>query len=108
MGRDRYGSDASRRRSDEDAADALATVLDRLGVAIDTGDFAPMRQAVFSAEVAAYAGDDAPPMVDSAPFTVLDGDLADRRLALISLAASSGSVTTRWAWTGLPSRSRRR
>lgn len=69
--------------SDEDAADALATVLDRLGVAFDTGDFGPVREAVFSAQVAAYAAD-AAPMVDSAPFTALTGDLADRRLALIS------------------------
>ncbi len=69
--------------SDEDAADAVATVLERLGVAFDTGDLGPVREAVFAAQVAAYAGDDAP-TVDSSPFTAMTGDLAGRRLALIS------------------------
>ena len=69
--------------TDQEGADALATVLDRLGVAFDTGDLGPVREAVYEAQVAAYAEDDEP-TVHSAPFTVLSGDLADRRLALIS------------------------
>lgn len=69
--------------TDEDGADALATVLDRLGVAFDTGDLGPVREAVFQAQVAAYADDDSR-TVESSPFVPLTGDLADRRLALIS------------------------
>jgi len=69
--------------SDEEAADVLATVVDRLGVAFDAGDLEPVRQAVYEAQVAAYAGDQTP-TVDSAPFTALTGDLAERRLVLIS------------------------
>jgi len=69
--------------TDEEGADALARVLDRLGVAFDTGDLGLVREAVYEAQVAAYAEDDEP-TVHSAPFTALTGDLADRRLALIS------------------------
>lgn len=69
--------------SDEQAADALADVLARLGEAFDTGDFAPVREAVHAAQVAAYHEDDAPTVSDS-PFAPLAGDLADQRLALVS------------------------
>jgi len=69
--------------TDEQAADALADVLAGLGEAFDTGDFEPVRNAVYQAQVAAYLEDDAPTVQD-APFTPLTGDLADRRLALIS------------------------
>lgn len=68
---------------DEQAADVLADVLARLGEAFDTGDLAPVRDAVQAAQVAAYRGDDAP-TVEDAPFTPLRGDLADQRLALVS------------------------
>lgn len=53
---------------DEQAADVLADVLARLGEAFDTGDFAPVRDAVYAAQVAAYSADDAPTVQDS-PFT---------------------------------------
>lgn len=69
--------------SDEQAADALADVLARLGEAFDTGDFAPVRDAMYAAQVAAYSDDDAP-TVEDAPFTPLAGALATQRLALIS------------------------
>lgn len=69
--------------SDEQAADAIAEVLARLGEAVDTGDLGPVRDAVYTAQVAAYSEDDAPTVPD-APFTPLDGDLVRRRLALIS------------------------
>ncbi len=69
--------------SDERAADALASVLAALGEAFDTGDLEPVRNAVYQAQVAAYAEDDTPTVRD-APFSPLTGRLADRRLALIS------------------------
>ncbi|MQA03363.1 MAG: hypothetical protein GEV07_11775 [Streptosporangiales bacterium] len=69
--------------SDELAADAIAEILQRLGEAFDTGDYAPVREAVYAAQVAAYEKDDGP-TVEDAPFTVVDGDLADLRLALIT------------------------
>lgn len=69
--------------SDADAADALAAVLDALGEAFDTGDLQRVRDAAYQAQVAAYAADDTPTVLD-APFTPVHGDLADLRLALIS------------------------
>ncbi len=69
--------------TDEQAADALGGVLAALGEAFDTGDLEPVRNAVYQAQVDAYEEEDAPTMPD-APFTPLTGDLADRRLALIS------------------------
>lgn len=69
--------------SDEQAADAVAEVLARLGEALDTGDLDPVRDAVYAAQVTAYSEDDTSTVPD-APFTPWDGDLARRRLALIS------------------------
>ncbi len=69
--------------TDEQGADSLAGVLAALGEAFDTGDLEPVRNAVYQAQVDAYAQDDAPTVPD-APFTPFAGDLADRRLALIS------------------------
>lgn len=69
--------------TDGQAADALAGVLAALGEAFDTGDLEPVRAVVYQAQVDAYAADDAPTVPD-APFTAFTGDLADRRLALIS------------------------
>ena len=71
------------RMDDESGADAVAAVLARLGEALDTGDLAPVRQAVHEAHVAAYAEDD-DPTVDDAPFTPVTADLSDMRLALLS------------------------
>jgi hypothetical protein len=71
------------RMDDEPAADAVAAVFDRLGEALDTGDLAPVRQAVFEAQVAAYAGDSSP-TVDDAPFSALTAELPAARLALLS------------------------
>jgi D-proline reductase (dithiol) PrdB len=68
---------------DDQAADALAGILARLGEAFDTGDFSGVRDAVQAAQVDAYAGDDTPTVAD-APFAPVTGDLADLRLALIS------------------------
>jgi hypothetical protein len=68
---------------DDTAAEALANILDRLGEAIDTGDFGLVRDAVYAAQVDAYAADDTPTVPD-APFTTVTGDLAGLRLALIS------------------------
>jgi hypothetical protein len=68
---------------DEQAADAVADILGRLGEAFDTSDFSPVRDAVYAAQVAAYAGEHTPTVTD-APFTAVTGDLADARLALIS------------------------
>lgn len=69
--------------TDEQAAGALADVLARLGEAFDTGDLEPVREAVYAAQVAAYAADDEPTVAD-APFTTWTGRLADHRLALVS------------------------
>jgi hypothetical protein len=69
--------------TDEEAADALAQILDRLGEAFDTGEFAPVRDAVYAAQVDAYAADDTPAVPD-APFTPVTDDLSGLRLALIS------------------------
>ena len=69
--------------SDEEAADAVAEVLARLGEAFDTGDLAPIRDAACAAQVTAYTKDDQP-MVDDSPFTPLAGDLSARGLALVS------------------------
>ncbi|WP_153505717.1 glycine/sarcosine/betaine reductase selenoprotein B family protein [Cumulibacter manganitolerans] len=69
--------------SDAAAADAVAGVLAALGEAFDTGDLEPVRDAVYQAQVTAYAGDDTPTVTD-APFTPVTGDLAGMRLALIS------------------------
>ena len=72
------------RMSDAAAADLLAEVLAGLGGALDTGDLAPVRDAVFAAQVAAYADDPAPTVTD-APFTPLGGGPAGvRRLTLIT------------------------
>jgi hypothetical protein len=71
------------RMDDEPAAEALAGVLARLGEALDTGDLAAVGQAVYEAQVAAYAEDGAP-TVDDAPFAPLPGELANLRLALMS------------------------
>ncbi|GAC1326674.1 MAG: hypothetical protein NVSMB13_12080 [Mycobacteriales bacterium] len=71
------------RMTDGQAADSLANVLARLGEAFDTGDLAPVREAVYAAQVAAYSEDDAPAVPD-APFAALTGALTDHRLALIS------------------------
>jgi len=71
------------RMGDESAADAVAAVLDRLGEALDTGDLAPVRSAVYEAQVAAYAEEEGP-TVDDAPFAPLPGELSDLRLGLVS------------------------
>ena len=71
------------RMDDESAADAVAGVLARLGEALDTGDLAPVGQAVYEAQVAAYAEDSAP-TVDDAPFAPLFAPLSDLRVALLS------------------------
>jgi hypothetical protein len=68
---------------DEEAADAVAEVLARLGEAFDTGDLAPVRDAARVAQVTAYTKGDQP-TVDDSPFTPLAGDLSARRLALVS------------------------
>jgi hypothetical protein len=68
---------------DEQAADALAEILARLGEAFDTGDYGPVRDAVYAAQVAAYENDDSAG-VEDAPFTSVEGNLAGLRLALIS------------------------
>jgi len=73
------------RMSDRDAADTIAALLHKLGEAFDTGDFEVVRQLAFQAQVDAYAPAETPePEVDDAPFTPLQADLADLRLALIS------------------------
>lgn len=46
------------RTDDGPAAEAVAEVLARLGEAFDTGNFRPVRDAVYRAQVAAYLGDD--------------------------------------------------
>ena len=69
--------------SDEQGADLLADVLARLGEAFESGDFGPVREAIYDAQVAAYRDDDTPTVPD-APFTPFTGALADRRLALVS------------------------
>jgi len=69
--------------SDDAAADVLARILGLLGEAFDTGDLAPVRDAVYAAQVDAYAADETPTVTD-APFTPVSGDLPHRRLALIS------------------------
>lgn len=69
--------------TDEQAADVLAEVLERLGVAFDTGDLAPVQQTIYAAQVAAYSADDNPTVPD-APFTPWTGALQDHRLALVT------------------------
>ncbi len=69
--------------TDEQAADALAHIMAALGEAFDTGALEPVREAVYRAQVDAYREGDAPTVQD-APFTPFTGNLADRRLALIS------------------------
>jgi len=69
--------------TDEQAAGALAEVLERLGVAFDTGDLTPVQQAVYTAQVTAYSEDDTPTVPDG-PFTPWTGVLKDKRLALVS------------------------
>lgn len=67
---------------DASAAAGLALVLSRLGEAFDTGDLAPVRDAVYAAQLAAYAKDDSPAVAD-APFTPVRGD-GVRNLVLVS------------------------
>jgi hypothetical protein len=69
--------------SDERAANALAAILARLGEAFDTGDFRPVRDAVYAAQVDAYS-DDGTATVADAPFTPVTDDLSALRVALIS------------------------
>lgn len=71
------------RMTDGAGADAVARILARLGEAFDTGDLDPVREAVYEAQVDAYAGDGTPTVPD-APFAPLSGDLSSQRLALIS------------------------
>lgn len=71
------------RMSDEQAADAVAGILGRLGEAFDTGDLAAVRDAVYAAQVDAYADDDAA-TVSEAPFSPATEDLTQQRLALVS------------------------
>ncbi len=71
------------RMTDDAAADAVARVLSRLGEAFDTGDLGAVRDAVYEAQVEAYAGDPSPAVSD-APFSPLAGELSHQRLALIS------------------------
>lgn len=84
-----YGSNADMQQkflaslNDQDASDALAEILAELGTALDTDDLQPVRDAMFRAQVAAYAGDSASTVSDS-PFTAVSGELAQMRLALIS------------------------
>lgn len=70
--------------TDEQASDALAEVLARLGGAFDSGDLEPVRAAVYDAQVSAYSEGDEAPTVPDAPFTPWTGPLAQRRLALVS------------------------
>ena len=73
------------RMTDEDAADAIAEVLQTVGEVVDTGDLDRLRQVVTDAQIRGYEPDEPPtPTVDDAPFTPLAGPLADARLALIS------------------------
>lgn len=84
-----YGSHADMqfkflaRMDDHAAGDALARVLAEIGEALDTGDLSGVRDAVHTAQVSAYQGDDTP-VVDDAPFTPLPAPLPDLRLALVS------------------------
>jgi hypothetical protein len=71
------------RMCDESAADTVAAVLARLGEALDTGDLTAVRQAVYEAQVAAYA-EDSDPVVDDAPFAPLPAELGELRLGLLS------------------------
>lgn len=71
------------RMTDQQAADSIAEVLGRVGEALDTGDMGPVRDALYTAQVAAYTEDDSPAVPD-APFAALVGDLRDHSLALIS------------------------
>ncbi|MGH8879924.1 MAG: glycine/sarcosine/betaine reductase selenoprotein B family protein, partial [Stackebrandtia sp.] len=71
------------RLPDEEAADAVAEILGRLGEAFDTGELAAVRDAVYAAQVDAYTDDDTPTVPD-APFSPVSGDLGDQRLALVS------------------------
>jgi hypothetical protein len=68
---------------DDEGADAVASILSRLGEAFDTQDLSPVHEAVFAAQVRAYERD-AAPVVDDSPFTPVAGSLRGRRLALIS------------------------
>jgi hypothetical protein len=71
--------------SDADAADTIAGVLELVGEAFDTGDLTPLWEAAFRAQAAAYTPAEPPvPEVDDAPFTPVEGPLAERRLVLIS------------------------
>ncbi|CAN5884523.1 hypothetical protein BH23ACT8_BH23ACT8_09580 [soil metagenome] len=73
------------RMSDEVAADTMAALLQQLGTAFDTGDLEAVRRVAFEAQVRAYSPPEPPQVeVDGAPFAPLAGDLADRRLTLIS------------------------
>ncbi|MEX2548996.1 MAG: glycine/sarcosine/betaine reductase selenoprotein B family protein [Nitriliruptoraceae bacterium] len=71
--------------TDEEAADAIASVLATAGEVIDTGDLDALRTRLFELQAAAYRPREiVEPSVDDAPFTPLAGPLSEQRLALIS------------------------
>ncbi len=88
---------------DEEAADAVAEVLARLGKAFDTGDFAPVRDVVYAAQVTAYTKDDQPTPTSHRSRRCL-GTCRLGGSPCSPPAVSSGSVTTRWAQTDRPRR----
>ncbi len=73
------------RMTDEDAADAIAEMLQTVGEVVDTGDLDRLRQVVTDAQIRGYEPDEPPvPTVEDAPFTPLSTSLADAQLALLS------------------------
>ncbi|MDT8436124.1 MAG: glycine/sarcosine/betaine reductase selenoprotein B family protein [Gemmatimonadota bacterium] len=71
--------------SDEEAAEFLRVLLERLGDAYDTGDVEPLVRAAIEAQVKAY-GRKAPDRwtYEDAPFTPPDRPLAESRLLLLT------------------------
>ena len=70
---------------DEDAADAIATVLATVGEVVDTGDLELLRERLYELQRSAYSpAEPAEPQVEDAPFAHLTGALADQRLALLT------------------------
>lgn len=84
---------------DEDAADAIARLLEAVGAAFDTGDWEHVREVAFETQVSVYRRPDVEPEVETAPFQRLASPLPEVPLALLSRVVCSVGPTTRRAPT---------
>jgi hypothetical protein len=72
------------RMTDEEAADAIASVLAAVGETLDTGDLDGLREVVYQAQVGGYRPSEPVTPASEIPFAPLPRPLTDLTLALVS------------------------